>query len=248
MSFIKKLLLTTALISTASITNAASITNGDFSGGSIGWSGGNVDETFISMHGIYKVKSDFSGGTWNKTVDFYHGDFSIDFGGTDDNLVQTSIGVVNNGDILSFDTSVNGYFFDHFLTPIFDVMPKEEVGAMFSGSKLNVVVTTDGPSIGKTYADIEEIISDPWRNWGPDYNFSEAFETSIDLSALAGREAQLAFYFDFGKSVSPYSNMRMEGEISFDLDNVRITNPVPVPAAAWLFGSALLGLGFVRKK
>ena len=35
---------------------------------------------------------------------------------------------------------------------------------------------------------------------------------------------------------------------SFELDNL-VLNPVPVPAAAWLFGSALLGFfGFSRRK
>ena len=248
MSIIKNLLLTTALVSTASITNAASITNGDFSDGSLGWLDGDRNGNFISMHGIYNISSDFSGGTWNKTVDFYHGDFSIDEGGTGDKLAQLNIGTVNNGDILSFDTAVEGYFFDQFLSPVFDIMSKEEVGAMFRGSSLRVVIDTDDAGIEKTYANIDSIIGNPWRNSGPDYNFIDAFETSIDLSALAGKDAALIFVLDFGKNTSPYSNMRMEGQISFDLDNVRITNPVPVPAAAWLFGSALLGLGFVRKK
>ena len=245
---IKNLLLTTALVSTASITNAASITNGDFSDGSLGWLDGDRNETFISMHGIYDIRSDFSGGTWNKTVDFYHGDFSIDQGGTGDKLAQVNIGTVNNSDILSFDTEVEGYFFDQFLSPVFDIMPKEEVGAMFSGSSLRVLVYTDDAEIEKTYANIDSIIGDPWRNSGPDYNFRDAFETSIDLSTLAGKDADLVFYLDFGKNISPYSNMRMEGQISFDLDNVRITNPVPVPAAAWLFGSALAGLGVLRRR
>ena len=152
------------------------------------------------MHGMYSMTSDFSGGTWNKTVDFYHGDFSIDEGGTSEKLAQANIGIINDGDILSFDTKVEGYFFDSFLSPVFDIMSKEEVGAMFSGSSLRVLLQdTDGAEIGQTYANIDSIIGDPWRNWGPDYNFVNAFETSIDLSALAGKDADLVFYLDFLK-------------------------------------------------
>lgn len=36
--------------------------------------------------------------------------------------------------------------------------------------------------------------------------------------------------------------------VPHDYDNIRILTAVPVPAAVWLFGSALLGLGVVKRK
>ena len=33
-----------------------------------------------------------------------------------------------------------------------------------------------------------------------------------------------------------------------ELGNLVITNPVPIPAAAWLFGSALVGLAVVKRR
>jgi hypothetical protein len=38
------------------------------------------------------------------------------------------------------------------------------------------------------------------------------------------------------------------GNASAGLDNIVVSNVVPIPAAVWLFGSALAGLGWLRRK
>lgn len=48
----------------------------------------------------------------------------------------------------------------------------------------------------------------------------------------------LGIQFRFGKNYDRYSWAVRAGDVSL----------VPVPAAAWLFGSALVGLGLVRRQ
>ncbi len=51
--------------------------------------------------------------------------------------------------------------------------------------------------------------------------------------------------YSFGGNI--YPNVRSGGDVWFD--NFSVAAPVPVPAAAWLFGSGLLGLiGFSKRK
>lgn len=48
-------------------------------------------------------------------------------------------------------------------------------------------------------------------------------------------------------SSSGQENLSGDALGGFDVDAVRVS-PVPIPAAAWLFGSSLLGLGVVKRK
>ena len=70
----------------------------------------------------------------------------------------------------------------------------------------------------------------------------------INLSASADSMGSLVLsYFASGSGwVSPGTNGTDE---SWGIDNVSVVSTVPVPAAAWLFGSALIGMfGFTRRK
>ncbi len=78
-----------------------------------------------------------------------------------------------------------------------------------------------------------------------DYNITATY---IDAIGVAGNAAVGDIYrylfIDFGQTA-------YTGTLGFlqDTDNLRDISPVPVPAAAWLFGSALLGFfGFSRRK
>ena len=57
-------------------------------------------------------------------------------------------------------------------------------------------------------------------------------------------------YFEFGNAWDNLTHVVIDGNdlsIGNGIDNI-IVNGVPVPAAIWLFGSALAGLGFLRRK
>lgn len=65
---------------------------------------------------------------------------------------------------------------------------------------------------------------------------------TVDLSAL-GAVNGIAFSYD-SSDPSPWG---LNTPTYFAIDNIEYS-AVPVPAAAWLFGSALVGLGVVRRK
>jgi len=71
------------------------------------------------------------------------------------------------------------------------------------------------------------------------------FDAAFGGSGFAGifssvSRLQPGIFFDVGEVYSVTG-------VTFDIDDVRLT-AVPVPAAVWLFGSALLGLGWHRRK
>lgn len=65
---------------------------------------------------------------------------------------------------------------------------------------------------------------------------------NIDVGLLIGLDS---FTFDNLIDSSIYLGADFDGVaiISYEF-----MSPVPVPAAAWLFGSALIGLGFLKKR
>ena len=83
---------------------------------------------------------------------------------------------------------------------------------------------------------------------------SQADSYSFNLSEFAGQNGLLLFTFNVDglETEAEYYVDHIEELTSFtllsQLDNVVITNEVPIPAAAWLFGSALAGLSVVRRR
>lgn len=69
------------------------------------------------------------------------------------------------------------------------------------------------------------------------------FNNDINVFLLAA-QGNVADYFDAGSS---YGSVQVFGEDYFDLYYLDMT-VVPVPAAVWLFGSALAGLGWMRRR
>ena len=57
-------------------------------------------------------------------------------------------------------------------------------------------------------------------------------------------------FFDTEKGVEQYVKMAegYDGAVGTDYLNTFQLEVVPIPAAVWLFGSALFGLGWMRRK
>jgi hypothetical protein len=75
---------------------------------------------------------------------------------------------------------------------------------------------------------------------------------SGDLKAGTGERFGDFLFTDLGGGMyeGSFNTCTFNGDVCKGISNVEITfSEVPVPAAAWLFGSALVGLmGFKRKK
>lgn len=72
------------------------------------------------------------------------------------------------------------------------------------------------------------------------------FNNDIDIFLLAA-QGNVTDYFDV---LNSYGSVQVDGEDYFDLYdlNMEVISQVPVPAAAWLFGSGLIGLiGLARR-
>jgi len=84
---------------------------------------------------------------------------------------------------------------------------------------------------------------------GPQFPASPTAWQTLNFTGIAGPDTSGGITLQLNAACAPVA-----GRISdFDVDNVRIfadveVAPVPVPAAAWLFGSALLGLGGVARR
>ena len=66
--------------------------------------------------------------------------------------------------------------------------------------------------------------------------------TTMDAADLGSGDWLNVTYVEFyNSSSSPFQSV-------ISVDNLMVGSPVPVPAAVWLFGSALAGLGWVRRK
>jgi hypothetical protein len=274
MSIIKNLLLTTALISTASITNAASITNGDFSDGSFGWStpstvtSGTYSTTSSSItpweeNSAYIIELQFN---------------PFPFQGDGSTVINESlsssfpIGEINTGDILNFslDVMVDIAFFGG--PNNFDVLFADRHPGMMAAryvdrafSDLSISLLFDGsilelsndeaPSSLLSSENLMENIEPPLISFTNNSDISIPIGHLVNQSGgfnlvLEGVINERAiheyanFYSEFGVGLIPEFSARY----IFDDFSITNTNEVPVPAAAWLFGSALAGLSVIRRK
>jgi hypothetical protein len=77
-------------------------------------------------------------------------------------------------------------------------------------------------------------------------------ETIINLTATVNDAAGAMQSFVFDDSWSNLSSVTISYDASFGFSSTAIDNisvsTVPIPAAVWLFGSALAGLGWMRRK
>jgi len=84
-------------------------------------------------------------------------------------------------------------------------------------------------------------VEDPWEAGMMDF-----LDGVVDLTPLTGQDAQLSFILEV--HTSGFYDQVSFIDMFVDSYSISNTNAVPVPAAALLFGSALAGLGVMRRK
>jgi hypothetical protein len=82
------------------------------------------------------------------------------------------------------------------------------------------------------------------------YNADTALSLSVIDSYLLNAGQDYRLYMRASGGSGPFDGEWHESVVGFDFDATitATTTAVPVPAAAWLFGSALAGLGWMRRK
>ena len=165
--------------------------------------------------------------------------------------MSTNIGVVNSGDTLDFSAFIHAMA--SFMSPQSDVMIRDNLfinaGVKITGSSDEIVYDLSdggsydhnyyfGPDYTPEWMGLDDII--PWEA-----DMIDFLDGVVDLTPLTGQDAQLSFILQASTS-GFYEVLFLDMYI--DSYGIYNTNPVPVPAAAWLFGSALAGLGVIRRK
>ena len=251
MNILKKISLNTSLLMITIFpltTFAAVVSNGDFSEGSSGWTLNASSEPSPYTY----IHSDMSNSGFRIDIQTrsYHHDHAYPF--MADESISQNIGTVNEGDTLSFDLSIfsRGYYDSY--GPMYH---PEMFRYMYHDLKGEVRISNN---LGSQTIILDEIrdlqmqanIPDPmYGSW--DINDSSQIQIELDTSLAGGVDTTLEIglkgYFDL--LPYPYPLM-LDTILETTFDNIAISNanPVPVPAAAWLFGSALMGLSVVRRK
>ena len=178
--------------------------------------------------------------------------YSLTSSGFSSTSMSTNIGVVNSGDVLEFSALVLASA--SFISPQSDVMIRDNLfinaGVKITGSSDEIVYDLSdggsydhnyyfGPDYTPEWMGLDDII--PWEA-----DMIDFLDGVVDLTPLTGQDAQLSFILQADTS-GFYDEVLF---IIMDIDSYSIsnTNAVPVPAAALLFGSALAGLGVIRRK
>ena len=89
------------------------------------------------------------------------------------------------------------------------------------------------------YADLEDYLT--WEG-----QVIDSLDGTVDLTPLTGQDAQLSFILQ--ADTSGFYDEVLFINMGIDSYSISNTNAVPAPAAALLFGSALAGLGVIRRK
>jgi len=101
-----------------------------------------------------------------------------------------------------------------------------------------------------------DILLDGSYFWGWDPQLDEGVGTAFHNYIAFHNSSQYDLYIQFDTPLLPHidpTTIGIIGDAQTDYDRLDIataslTHAVPVPAAAWLFGSALAGLGWMRRK
>lgn len=72
---------------------------------------------------------------------------------------------------------------------------------------------------------------------------TQLFQTTITDNNTLGSEGYFSYFFAQGQYV-----LKMATNMLAPASSTSVVSAVPLPAAAWLFGSALLGLGVFRRR
>lgn len=232
----KYTIVSIALYYLASGQVSASVINGDFESGLTGWTTiGSTNDTTDSSVSFY-----------GDTVTALNGDMArIDSGSDDLNFTLTSaieseLGIASGGFNALAPTHQNPNRTVNWVTgaAIYqDITLADEGTISFNWNFLTEDIIADSWPIDAVFMVLDgnvTMLTNTVDNGGQgSYGW-----TSVNLDVAAGTH-RLAFVSlnDF----DPY------GGTELLIDNVS-TSVVPVPAAVWLFGSALAGLGWLRRK
>ena len=94
-------------------------------------------------------------------------------------------------------------------------------------------------------SDFTLLSTQPVNAW---FTKSVSFGSELDWNLLIGTETFLSVVTNV-KALYIEMDATVCCAIEAGIDNVRTLNPVPIPAAAWLFGTALIGLvGFSKRR
>jgi len=263
--FLRGFLFTTLCISIGSVN--ASIVNGSFE--TANYAGWTLSESFEDKLPIDEVEVNEVGneeaGTWGIATDgqvIKPGDSTFDF---HDKIIvkQDSVGLpityeATDGDYLAYQLQ-NGPQTHRMYQDItlgvdattldWDMMYQNHAGlcedevCIPEGDVLEEDLL-DFQSLSVNIRDLDDKILETLFITDDDQPFEvlEMTAYSADISKYAGKEVRLdilmlvyAFHFD-----AAFDNFRVDGRI--------LPSPVPVPAAAWLFGTALIGFVAVARR
>ena len=252
MNILKKISLNTSLLMITIFpltTFAAVVSNGDFSEGSLGWNHSQAS----SWHpqGMFYTSSFINNSGFTIYTNMQFGwNFPI---ATIDESISQNIGTVTEGDTLSFDVNLSssGYYAANpyyvSTTPIYNMHNMR-------GSEVRISNNLGSQTTAFVWLkDLHQQIG-PLDPADGGWNMNDSFQIQIELdSSLAGGDETTLEIVQVGNTddfTHHQNHMSFDAWASTTVDNIVISNanPVPVPAAAWLFGSALMGLSVVRRK
>ena len=155
-----------------------------------------------------------------------------------DNLfINAGVKITGSSDEIVYDLSDGGlYDHNYYFGP--DYTP-EWMGFMIDYETYSNPVAR-AQFLEEQGMSLDDVV-DPWEA-----EMLDILDSVVDLTPLTGQDAQLSFFLQ--ASTSGFYDEVLFVDMTIDSYGINNTNPVPVPAAAWLFGSALAGLGVMRRK
>jgi len=76
--------------------------------------------------------------------------------------------------------------------------------------------------------------------------FAAGGQVSTSVAVIGGVDSDMGTY-SFSNAWQGLSSVTFQIDENLNLDNIVVT-AIPIPASVWLFGSALAGLGLIRRK
>ena len=123
-------------------------------------------------------------------------------------------------------------------------------GLVYAGSS---AVSTTNAAANNTIADIQNFLGNANLGLNGEGSFGDFDAAALVAGFLNGGLASVVLNAQTtggstAASVIDFNNAGSQAGAYIDGNTLNASAAVPVPAAAWLFGSALLGLGIVRRK
>lgn len=141
-------------------------------------------------------------------------------------------------------------------------MPQTSAGAAHNGQGSSTVLWSfdwTATDTGTAMVNLEYLFSATVANYGAGEKAMASSLVSVGLDGTQNKQESLHFFYNEDGNTSGYSNLLLNFNVNsgdkgtltvFTASNaVAVQTPVPLPAAAWLLGGAVVGLlGAVRRK